>query len=85
MLFYFLNSDNGGSGKTRTFDPMIKSHLLYQLSYEPIIKIHLNFLSLKAIAMSSICLRFHPLTQKKTPTATIAIGGKERGLKLCAH
>ena len=25
---------NGTPRRTRTFDPMIKSHLLYQLSYE---------------------------------------------------
>lgn len=29
--FFYIISDPGG---TRTLDPMIKSHLLYQLSYE---------------------------------------------------
>jgi hypothetical protein len=43
VLFYFVlveNSENGcningGRTRTRTLDPLIKSQLLYQLSYAP--------------------------------------------------
>ena len=30
-----LNGINGGRTRTRTWDPLIKSQLLYQLSYAP--------------------------------------------------
>jgi hypothetical protein len=30
-----INSVNGGRTRTRTLDPLIKSQLLYQLSYAP--------------------------------------------------
>ena len=32
----FINDFNGGRSRARTYDPLIKSQLLYQLSYAPI-------------------------------------------------
>ena len=34
----------GRPGEARTLDPMIKSHVLYQLSYEPIFKEDTNLI-----------------------------------------
>lgn len=35
MAIFLLTKICGGATGTRTLDPMIKSHLLYQLSYSP--------------------------------------------------
>ena len=35
MADFVINENGGGNTGTRTLDPVIKSHLLYQLSYVP--------------------------------------------------
>ena len=38
FIYRLLVSGNGERDRIRTCDPVIKSHLLYQLSYAPVLK-----------------------------------------------
>ncbi len=44
MIAESLNLVNGSPGRTRTADPVINSHLLYQLSYRGILTLELAIL-----------------------------------------
>ena len=64
--FVLFREDFGGRARARTVDPMIKSHLLYQLSYSPP--------SLGYQSGASIANRFRPVQRPKS-----VCGDKLRG------